>query len=296
MLDVQEIAKAYRGKVVLNGISFGIAAGTVYGLLGPNGAGKTTAISILSGLMPPDRGTVWVNGVVLSRRCRPWIGVAPQGNIFYRHLTCAENLRFFARIYGVPEERCRKNIYHVLDLVGLMPQAQHPAHTLSGGMLRRLNLAIALVHQPRLLILDEPSTGLDLEARQALWQLVEHLRAEGMAILLTTHLLDEAERLCQLIGILKDGTLLCQGTMAELRQIIAAAEIVQISSSECPRAIARAQELGLTYRLYGPELIIWLPQTMPLRQILDQFDGIALEAVRRQPVTLEHIYREVTAS
>ncbi len=295
MLVVQKIGKSYGGKVVLSDVSLAIAPGMVYGLLGPNGAGKTTTLSILSGLIPPDCGQVWVRGVPLGRRCKPWIGVAPQSTIFYRHLTCLENLLFFARIYGVPEERCRKNSFRALELVDLMPHAQHPARSLSGGMQRRLNLAIALVHQPHLLILDEPSTGLDLEARQALCRLIDYLRGEGLAILLTTHLLDVAERLCQEVGILKAGVLLCQGSLAELRQHITAAEIVHLTTPEHHRAIARAEELGLTYRLYDSQLFLWLPQALPLGKIVELFDGIALESVGRQPVTLEHIYREAIA-
>lgn len=294
MLKIERLRKNFGGQPVLNDLSLDIAPGEVYGLLGPNGAGKTTTINIVCNLLRADSGSVYINGQTISERHKRIIGVAPQENLLYRSLTCTENLDFFASLYGLSGRQKRQQIRSCLASVGLTQQADRPADALSGGMQRRLNLAIALVHQPKLLILDEPTTGLDIESRYELWDLIKQQQSQGITILLTTHLLDEAERLCQRIGILKQGQLVAEGTLAELRQLIPAQEIVLIQTPAPERAIARAQELGFTHRYYGNDLAFWLPQSLDLKQVLTYFDGVAIDSVSRQPVRLEHVYLEVT--
>jgi ABC-2 type transport system ATP-binding protein len=294
MLAIQQLVKAYGDRSVLNQLSLTIPAGEIYGLLGPNGAGKTTTINIICNLLRADGGTVLVNGQPVSDRTKAWLGVAPQENLVYRSLTCAENLNFFAQIYGLPRAARRRRVQECLEAVKLSDRAHSVVETLSGGMQRRLSLAIALVHQPKLVILDEPTTGLDIETRYQIWELIRQLQQQGMTILLTTHLLEEAERLCQRIGILKGGTLAAEGTMAELRSRIAATEMVIVQTPDEVGAIARAQSHGFTPRRYGQDLAFWLPEHLELRDILDRFEGIPLTSLSRQPVRLEHIYVEVT--
>ncbi len=294
MLEVRKICKSYGKKQVLQDLSFAIQSGEVYGLLGPNGAGKTTTISILCGLIKADRGSINLNGQTLSGAMRSLIGIAPQENIFYRSLTCAENLQFFGRLYGLNEEICRKQAKYCLELVGLGNRSNSIADTLSGGMQRRLSMAIALVHQPQLVVLDEPTTGLDIEARYEIWDVIRNLSSQDTAILLTTHLLDEAERLCQRIGVIKQGRLLAEGSLEELRKYVSAEEIAIVCTPTEDLAIARAIELGFEYRHYGRELTIWLPKTMELKEILNHFDGIVIDSIMRQPVRLENIYVELT--
>jgi ABC-2 type transport system ATP-binding protein len=296
VLEVREICKSYGKKQVLHDLSFGIQAGEVYGLLGPNGAGKTTMISILCGLIKADRGTVIMNGQNASSASRSLIGVAPQENIFYKSLTCEENLRFFGRLYGLSNQACRKQAQDCLELVGLSDRAKSIAENLSGGMQRRLSMAIALVHQPQLVVLDEPTTGLDIEARYEIWELIRKLCGQDTAILLTTHMLEEAERLCNRIGIIKQGSLLTEGSLEELRKHVPAQEIAIICTPTEELAIARAIELGWVYRHYGRDLAFWLPETMELKEILTHFEGIAIDSIMRQPVRLENIYVEVTQS
>ena len=294
MLEVRKICKSYEKRQVLEDLSFSIQSGEVYGLLGPNGAGKTTTISILCGLIRADHGTITMNGQNLSPATRSLIGVAPQENIFYKSLTCEENLRFFGRLYGLSGEVCRKQAKYCLELVGLSDRAKSIAETLSGGMQRRLSMAIALVHRPQLVVLDEPTTGLDIEARYEIWELIRNLSSQDTAILLTTHILDEAERLCQRIGIIKQGSLLAEGTLEELRKYVPAQEIAIICTPTEDLAIARAVKLGFEYRQYGRELALWLPKAMELKEILEYFDGIVIDSIMRQPVRLENIYVEVT--
>ncbi|MFN5966559.1 MAG: ABC transporter ATP-binding protein, partial [Pseudanabaena sp.] len=260
MLEVRKICKSYGKKRVLQDLSFAIQSGEVYGLLGPNGAGKTTTISILCGLIKADRGSVMMNGQTASGAMQSLIGIAPQENIFYKSLTCEENLRFFGQLYGLNNELCRKQAKYCLELVGLGDRAKSIADTLSGGMQRRLSMAIALVHQPQLVVLDEPTTGLDIEARYEIWEVIRNLSSQETAILLTTHLLDEAERLCQRIGIIKQGSLLAEGSLEELRKYVPAKEIVLVCTPDEDLAIARAIELGFEYRHYGRELSFWLPK------------------------------------
>jgi ABC-2 type transport system ATP-binding protein len=294
VLEVRKICKSYGKKQVLQDLSFAIQPGEVYGLLGPNGAGKTTTISILCGLLQADRGRVTMNGQNVSSSTRSLIGVAPQENIFYKSLTCEENLRFFGQLYGLSNQVCRKQAQYCLELVGLGDRAKSIADSLSGGMQRRLSMAIALVHQPQLVVLDEPTTGLDIEARYEVWELIRKLRSQDTAILLTTHMLDEAERLCQRIGIIKQGSLLAEGSLEELRKHVPAQEIAIICTPTEDLAIARAIELGFAYRYYGRDLAFWLPKVMELKEILECFEGITIDSIMRQTVRLENIYVEVT--
>ncbi|AFY40264.1 Fe(3+)-transporting ATPase [[Leptolyngbya] sp. PCC 7376] len=294
MLEINNLQKTYGKRQVLKGLTLHIQAGEIYGLLGPNGAGKTTTINILCNLLKGDRGEIRIAGQSVSEATKKIIGVAPQENLLYKTLSCAENLRFFAKIYGIRGKNCDKRIDYCLDAVGLGDRRNSPVESLSGGMQRRMNVAVALVHNPQLLILDEPTTGLDIETRYDIWALIQQLRADGMTILLTTHLLDEAERLCQRIGVLKGGQIVAEGTLPELRKMIPAKEIVLLRTDAEDAAITRGEAAGFTKRNYGGDLAFWLPDQLELKEILDIFDGIPLDSISRQPVQLEHIYIEIT--
>jgi ABC-2 type transport system ATP-binding protein len=294
VLKIDYLWKSYQQHTVLQNLCLQVPPGEIYGLLGPNGAGKTTTINLLCNLLKPDRGSITIDGQSVSEATKSLIGIAPQENLIYKTLTCAENLSFFAQIYGLSRKKQQERVEFCLAAVGLSDRANRPAETLSGGMQRRLSLAIALIHQPQLLVLDEPTTGLDIEARYDIWELLTQLQSQGMTILLTTHLLDEAERLCQRIGILKQGSIIAEGSLAELRQLIPAKEILIIQTPCEPEAIARANALGFPHRRYGGDLAFWLPDSLELKDIVIQFDGIPLDSLSRHPVRLEHIYVEVT--
>jgi ABC-2 type transport system ATP-binding protein len=294
VLNIEKLNKSYGKRQVLQDLTLHIQPGEIYGLLGPNGAGKTTTINILCNLLQADQGAIAINNQPVSEVTKKLIGVAPQENLLYKTLSCEENLNFYARIYGLNAQQRRQQVQVSLAAVNLSDRAKSPVETLSGGMQRRLNIAVALVHQPKLVILDEPTTGLDIEARYEIWDLIRRLKSQGITILLTTHLLDEAERLCERIGILKGGRLVAEGSLEQLRQRIPAQEIVVVQTSEEEKAIARAKELGFTHRHYGNDLAFWLPQPLELKEIISRFDGIPLDSIARQPVRLEHIYVEVT--
>ncbi|WP_066376090.1 MULTISPECIES: ABC transporter ATP-binding protein [unclassified Anabaena] len=294
MLTITNLNKSYKTKKVLQNLTLKIHPGEIYGLLGANGSGKTTTINIICNLLQADSGDVKINHQPVSHATKKLIGIAPQENLLYKTLTCAENLQFFADIYGLDKATSQKQVKETLRAVNLLDRAKSPVETLSGGMQRRLNIAVALVHQPQLVILDEPTTGLDIEARYEIWELIRQLKTQGITVLLTTHLLDEAERLCDRIGILKNGRILAEGSLAELRYLIPAQEIVMLQTPEEEAAIARAQSYNLTYRRYAHQLALWLPETLELSEIIARFDGISIDGIARQPVSLEHIYLEVT--
>lgn len=294
MLEISQLCKTFGTRSVLDELSLSVRAGEIYGLLGPNGAGKTTTINILCNLLDSDRGRIAVGDRPVSESTKPLIGIAPQENLVYKTLSCEENLDFFACLYGLGKRDRRARIAEVLAAVNLSDRARSPVETLSGGMQRRVNIAIALVHRPKLVVLDEPTTGLDIEARYEIWELIRRLQREGTTVLLTTHLLDEAERLCQRIGILKGGKIAAEGSLEQLRRRIPAREIVTLQTPDEPSAIARAEALGLAHRHYGSELAIWLPKSLELAEILAHFDGIPLDAITRKAIGLEHIYIEVT--
>ncbi|MDW8201896.1 MAG: ABC transporter ATP-binding protein, partial [Cyanobacteriota bacterium SKYGB_h_bin112] len=248
----------------------------------------------LCNLIKPDSGTVLINGQPVSDRTKPWIGVAPQENLLYPALTCAENLNFFAQLYGLSRRQRRHRVQSCLAAVGLADRHACCPNILSGGMKRRLSMAIALVHEPKLLILDEPTTGLDIEARYEIWDLIRTLKNQGITILLTTHLLDEAERLCQRIGILKQGCIIAEGTLTELVRVIPAQEIVIVRTDDELGAIACARRHGFTPRRYDNDLAFWLPYHLELKDIIACFEGVPLDSIARQSIRLEHIYLEVT--
>lgn len=294
MLTLDRLCKRYGSQPVLQNLSLALQPGEIYGLLGPNGAGKTTTINIICGLLQADSGRVLIGGQPAGHGTKSMVGIVPQSNLLYNSLSCRDNLAFFGRLYGLSRQACRQRIEVCLGSVDLLAQQHTPVERLSGGMQRRLSLAAAILHRPKLIILDEPTTGLDIEARHDLWQLIRQFKAMGVTVLLTTHLFDEVERLCQRIGILRQGQLLAEGTLEELRSRIPAHEIVTVETEVPDQAIARARQLGYTHRNYGGDLAFWVPDKLDLKALLERFDGIPLESIARHPVKLEHVYLEVT--
>jgi ABC-2 type transport system ATP-binding protein len=217
-LLVSGLRKSFGTRVAVDSVGFTIAAGEIYGLLGPNGAGKTTSISMIAGILARDAGEIAIDGIGIDAGPAPraLIGIVPQAIALYLDLTARENLDFWGRMYDLSGVPLQDAIAGALDAVGLTPRADDIVGTYSGGMQRRLNLACGILHQPRLLILDEPTVGVDPQSRSAIFDLVERLRDGGTAILYTTHYMEEAERLCARIGIIDSGRLIAEGTRDEL--------------------------------------------------------------------------------
>jgi lipooligosaccharide transport system ATP-binding protein len=213
-LEIHDLHKSYGGREVVAGISFAIGKGECFGLLGPNGAGKTTTLRCCLGLTAPDSGRIMLVGEPVpmrAREARTRIGVVPQFDNLDPDFTAAENLLVFGRYFGIDDATIRARIPRLLDFAGLAGKANANIKTLSGGMKRRLTLARALINDPDLLVLDEPTTGLDPQARHLIWERLQGLLAEGKTILLTTHFMEEAERLCGRLAIMDEGRIISEG-------------------------------------------------------------------------------------
>jgi ABC-2 type transport system ATP-binding protein len=218
-IAVEGLRKRYGTRTALAGISLTVGAGEIVGLLGPNGAGKSTALSILATLLAPDEGSVRIAGHPLpnaTRQARRALGWVPQQIALYPPLTATENLHFFGRMLGLGRQACRKATAHALELVGLTDRAADPVAQFSGGMQRRLNLACGILHAPRVLLLDEPTAGVDPQSRERIYAAIEQLARDGTAILTSTRDMQEAERLCGRIVLLDAGHLVAAGTTSEL--------------------------------------------------------------------------------
>ena len=242
MLECRGLRRSFGDLVAVDGVGFHIDPGEAYGLLGPNAAGKTTTISMIAGLLEPDDGEVVVAGQPMTthaRRAKNAIGYVPQDLAIYPDLSARENLLFFARLYGMPTAEAKRRSAEVLELTGLADRAGDQTKKYSGGMKRRLNIGIGLLHQPKLLILDEPTAGVDPQSRNAILESVESLSGAGMAVLYTTHYMEEAERLCDRVGIIDHGKLIAEGTRKELVSLVGERDHVRMSATgELARAAA----------------------------------------------------------
>jgi len=234
MISVLNLRKTFDTIEALKGISFNIQPGECYGLLGPNGAGKTTTISIMSTLLEPTEGEVVIADYDLKKsplECKMNIGVVPQEIALYDELSAYDNLLFWGSLYRVPKALLTARIDETLSLFGLSDRKNDKVKTYSGGMKRRINIASALLHRPKVLFMDEPTVGIDPQSRNLIFEVIEKLHTEGMTIVYTTHYMEEAERLCDRIGIIDNGKIIAQGTLDELRKSNSKKETVVISFS-----------------------------------------------------------------
>jgi ABC-2 type transport system ATP-binding protein len=221
MLQVDRVSKRYGDRVAVNAISFSIAQGETVGLLGPNGAGKTTAIAMISGISRPDSGEVTLSGMSLARNVNALkrrVGLVPQDLALYEELSAWANLQLFGGLYGLGDAELQPRAKTALALVGLADRSTDRVNTFSGGMKRRLNIAAALLHEPDLLLLDEPTVGVDPQSRNAIFDNLEELKRRGKTLLYTTHYMEEAERLCDRVLILDHGQILANDTVAHFKQ------------------------------------------------------------------------------
>ncbi|HEV8230463.1 MAG TPA: ABC transporter ATP-binding protein [Candidatus Limnocylindria bacterium] len=243
LLEARGLRKTFGERVAVDGVSFTVRSGESYGLLGPNGAGKTTTISMVCGLLARDAGDVHVGGRSMNgdaMAAKALIGYVPQDIALYPDLSATENLRFWGQLYGLDAARLKARIGAVLALVGLADRARDRVSVYSGGMKRRLNIAASLLHEPRLLVLDEPTVGVDPQTRNAIFESVEALKRDGLGVVYTTHYMEEAQRLCDRIGIIDQGKLIAEGTRRELVASVGDRDRVVIGVSGDRDALALA--------------------------------------------------------
>ncbi len=247
VLEAEGLRRTFDGLTAVDGVDVRIASGEAYGLLGPNGAGKTTTISMLCGLLEPDGGTVRVAGHDLAREpaaAKSAIGYVPQEIALYPELTARENLAFFGRLYGLRGRALADRIDAVLEVVGLAHRADDRVGTYSGGMKRRVNIGAGLLHEPRLVVLDEPTVGVDPQSRHAILESVAALSAAGTAILYTSHYMEEVERLCERVGIIDHGRMIAEGTRRDLLAELGEADRVDlVVEGEAERVAEACREI-----------------------------------------------------
>jgi ABC-2 type transport system ATP-binding protein len=242
MIEVEQLRKSYGELIAVDGVSFTARPGEIFGLLGPNGAGKTTTIGCISGLLAPTSGRVCVMGHDVVREgtaARQALGVVPQEIALYEELSAIENLKYWGGAQGLRNPLLGERIQKVLELTGLGDRAREPVKRFSGGMKRRLNFACGIVHQPRVLLLDEPTVGVDPQSRMRLLELVRAEAQSGTCVLYTTHYMEEAETLCDRLAIVDRGKVIAAGTLAELRSMLEQRDLLRLSGVFQPDA-ARA--------------------------------------------------------
>ena len=298
-LSISGLAKSYDGNKVVAGIDFALAKGECFGLLGPNGAGKTTTLRLALGLTVADAGEIHLCGLPVpekAREARMRVGVVPQMDNLDPDFTASENLLVYGRYFGLPDRVLRERIPELLAFAGLEAKADAKIGALSGGMKRRLTLARALINDPELLILDEPTTGLDPQARHLIWERLKRLLAQGTTILITTHFMDEAERLCSRLAIMDQGRFIAQGTP---RDVIAGSiepQVVEVfgewnGGGAGAWAAAFAAPLCQRYELSGETIFCYALDARTLLAHLETQPGLRY---LHRPANLEDVFLKLT--
>lgn len=294
LLEVRELRKSYGGEEVIRGISLSLERGQCHGLLGPNGAGKTTTLRLCLGLTDPDGGAVTLLGHSVpraAREARVRLGVVPQVDNLDPDFTVFENLLVYGRYFGEDETRIRSRIPDLLDFAGLANRSRARIQQLSGGMKRRLSLARALVNDPDLIFLDEPTTGLDPQARHLIWDRLKQLLSRGKTILLTTHFMDEAERLCDLIYIMDHGRIISSGAPRELIARHIEPEVVEVYGEQVDEWARRIHGLANRIERAGETLFCYTQDAEPLIATLEHESGVRFLHRR---ANLEDVFLKLT--
>jgi ABC-2 type transport system ATP-binding protein len=301
MIQVENLTKKFGDLKAVDDVSFRVEAGEIYGLLGPNGAGKTTTLSMMTGLLAPDSGRASFGSMDIAADpigFRSQLGVVPQEVALYEELTAEENLRFWGGLYGLAGKGLRGAIAEVLDRVGLSGRSRDAVKTYSGGMKRRLNLSLGLLHKPKVLLLDEPTVGIDPQARQRILEVVQEVAEEGATIVYTTHYLEEAERLCHRIGILDHGKILAEGTLEELKARVGEEETVTLTGGfSLEQAKLRLETFPGTHLISaeGGRMIIGTGESG--RTAVDLIQGLSdleIERISIQPPSLNGLFLKLT--
>ncbi len=300
-LEVKNIVKSYDKTLALSDVSFSMNEGEIYGLLGPNGAGKSTMINIISGLITKDAGQVLIQGHDLDKEMRTaksLLGVVPQELAIYPDLSGRANVSFFGSLYGLSGNELKKSVEEVLEFVGLTDRAKDLAKTYSGGMKRRLNMACGMVHRPKLLILDEPTVGIDPQSRKHIMDALVKLHDEGMNILYTTHYMEEAQALCKRIAIMDQGQMIAQGTLSDLRGLLNEKRNI-VLSVDSPVKAGLLEEIEGVYDVSfsnGSVLIKGDDSTELIKRLIDTLnrENIDIRDMRIEEINLEDIFLGLT--
>ena len=290
MIIAENIRKQFNGLVAVDDISFHIGKGEVFGLLGPNGAGKTTTINMLVGVMKPDRGKVTVDGASDPTRAevRARIGNAPQSLALYDRLSAQENLLFYGKLYGLAGTLLKERVDWALEFVGLTERRKSIVDTFSGGMQRRLNLACAIVHKPPVLLLDEPTVGVDPQSRNMIFESIEKLNDEGATVVYTTHYMEEAQRLCDRVAIVDRGKMLALDTVDRLIAEHGGKALIEADLENAPEDVS-----ALPGQLEGRHLVVETSTPMEDLARLNNA-GVSFTRLKVERANLESVFLNMT--
>lgn len=305
IIETQDITREFDGLKAVDGLSLQIKKGEVFGFLGPNGAGKTTSINMMVGLLKPTSGRVIIDGQDMEKFDKASIGVCPQELVLWENLTCQESLKLIGDMYEVPKDVLKERINRLLEDLILTDKANTLVKNLSGGMKRRLNLALAVVHKPEIVVLDEPSEGLDPQSRRVLWNYITSLRdEEGKTVILTTHLMDEADRLSDRVAIIDHGKLLKLDTPQNLKKEIGGGDVVEITLSDVEmndkiiRKLEKMENILSVMDVDGKINLRALNAVGKLPQIMDGIDetGAHMADLSVRQNTLEDVFIDLTGT
>jgi lipooligosaccharide transport system ATP-binding protein len=295
VLSAQNLRKSYAGQAVVDGISISLNKGECFGLLGPNGAGKTTTLRLMLGLIEPDGGELSMLDLAVPRHAREArlrVGVVPQVDNLDPDFTVAENLLVYGRYFGMKDGEIEARIPALLEFANLSHKRDMKIPTLSGGMKRRLTLARALVNDPDIIFLDEPTTGLDPQARHLIWQRLHELTVQGKTLLLTTHFMDEAERLCHRLAILDQGRIISEGSPRELIARNIESQVVEVYGEPAAQwANEHAAHYAARYEVSGETAFCYVNDAQPLLTHLQAQSGLRY---LHRPANLEDVFLKLT--
>ncbi|MDT7831687.1 ABC transporter ATP-binding protein [Flavobacteriaceae bacterium S356] len=300
MIQVHHLSKSFQSVKAVDDISFTIAKGEIFGLLGPNGAGKSTTLNIMSTLLKSDVGRILIEGEEIkpnSEASKRLIGVVPQEISLYDELSAYENLLFWGNLYGIPSKELKGRIDHTLELIGLLDRKKDLIKTYSGGMKRRINIAASLLHEPKILLMDEPTVGIDPQSRNRIFEVVETLNKQGMTIVYTTHYMEEVERLCDRIAIIDSGKIVAQGTQKELQELVDTKENIQLEFDFLSTdQVAKLSELLSRNMIQKENQLIIESSIKELSNIITASNqlGLAINDIQLQKVNLETIFLSLT--
>jgi ABC-2 type transport system ATP-binding protein len=303
MIQLRSVSKSYGNIEAVKNVSFNIEKGEIFGILGPNGAGKSTIVNILNTLVKPDAGDVIIDGVNIKNdgeTIKLIMGVVPQEIALYEELSAYENLMFWGGLYDIPKQELTANVDKTLAIVDLVNRKDDRIKTFSGGMKRRINIACSLLHNPKILVLDEPTVGVDPQNRNHIFELIERLNYEGMTIIYTTHYMEEAERFCDKIAIIDTGRIVAQGTLKELRQISDVKDLLTIKLADAnSEIISRITSENPSFRFDNTSSALLVEcgnigndTSVIINKI--QNSGGNIEKIYSQGTNLESIYLKLT--
>lgn len=302
MLIAKNLSKSYNDVKALSNVSLSIKEGELYGLLGPNGAGKTTTISILSSLLKPDGGEVLYQDKSLYKNtseCKKIIGVVPQEIALYEDLTAIENLKFWGTLYGIKGKQLQSKTDELLEFLGLADRKNHKIKTYSGGMKRRINIAAALLHDPKIVFMDEPTVGIDPQSRNLIFEVIEELHSRGLTMIYTTHYMEEAERLCDRIGIIDEGRIITEGSLDELKKASSVKEEIQVKFTNPQKTdlVSMSNHFNGQLSIQDNQMILSTSKTntdLPELIQLCTNANLQLEKLDVRSLSLESIFLELT--